>query len=69
MLSLPKCWIPLKMLLHCVTRLNMQFAPIEQLFLFLKELLGGILKIMFISILESRLSVLGAVIIFMSFGM
>lgn len=68
MLSLPKCCISLKMLLPCVSRLNMQFAPIEQLFLFLRELRGGILKIMFISILESRLSVLGAVIIFTSFG-
>jgi hypothetical protein len=46
----------------------MQFAHTEVLFLFLKELHGAISKIMFISILDSKLHGLGAFIIFMSCG-
>lgn len=51
------------------SRLNMQFAHTEVLFLFLKELHGAISKITFITILDSKLHRLGAFIIFMSCGM
>lgn len=46
------------------SRLNMQFAHIEVLCLFLKELCGAISKTMFISELDSELYVLGAFIVF-----
>lgn len=47
------------------SRLNMQFAHIEVLCLFSKELCGAISKTMFISELDSELYGLGAFIVFM----